>query len=49
MFVREKNVERETWDGFRFGLEGAREQFAFDQTFSIGKFESMAPELLKWQ
>src|SRR5262245_1291651 len=27
LFVRKKNVERETWDGFRFGLEGAKEIF----------------------
>src|SRR6185503_13272628 len=34
MFVRPKNVERETWDGFRFGVDGAREVFGFDQTYT---------------
>lgn len=47
MFVRQKNIERETWDGFRFGLEGAKEAFGFDQTYDIHDFEKVAPELLK--
>jgi len=47
MFVRQKNVERETWDGFRFGLEGAKDVFAYDQTYDIHDFEKVAPELLR--
>lgn len=47
VFVREKNLERETWDGFRFGVEGARETFGFDQTHAIGDFDKLAPELLR--
>ena len=47
MFVREKNIERETWDGFRFGLVGAKQVFGFDQTYNIHDFEKHAPELLK--
>ena len=47
MFVRQKNIERETWDGFRFGIEGAREVFGFDQTYAIEDFERLAPELLR--
>ena len=47
VFVREKNLERETWDGFRFGVTGAREAFGFDQTFAIGDFDKLAPELLR--
>jgi Xaa-Pro aminopeptidase len=47
MFVRTKDVERETWDGFRFGVEGAREVFGFDQTYPIEEFERVAPELLR--
>src|SRR5579863_9292717 len=30
LFCRAKNAERETWEGFRFGPEGARETFGFD-------------------
>ena len=47
MFVREKNVERETWDGFRFGPEGAKKEFLVDEVYTIDKFEEKAVELLK--
>ena len=47
MFVRPKNIERETWDGFRFGLEGAKEVFGYDQTYDWHDFEKLAPELLR--
>lgn len=47
MFVREKNVERETWDGFRFGVEGAKEAFGFDATYPISDLEKMLPQLLR--
>ena len=47
MFVRPKNVERETWDGFRFGLQGAKEVFGFDQTYDWHDFEKIAPDLLR--
>lgn len=46
MFVRNKNVERETWDGFRFGPEGTQKEFGIDQVFSIDQFESKTIELL---
>jgi Xaa-Pro aminopeptidase len=47
MFVREKNPERETWDGFRFGLSGAKQEFGFDQTYEYKEFTRLAPELLR--
>ncbi len=47
MFVRTKNPERETWDGFRFGVDGARDVFQFDQTYAYSDFEKLAPELLR--
>jgi Xaa-Pro aminopeptidase len=47
MFVREKNIERETWDGFRFGVQGAKDTFGYDQTYPISEFEKVAPELLR--
>lgn len=47
LFVRRKNVERETWDGFRYGVEGAKQVFGVDQAFAIDEFEKIAPELLK--
>ncbi|MGZ3723177.1 MAG: aminopeptidase P N-terminal domain-containing protein [Bdellovibrionales bacterium] len=47
MFVREKNVEMETWEGFRFGLEGAKEVFGFDKVYAYEDFAKIAPELLR--
>ncbi len=47
MFVREKNMERETWDGFRFGPEGTKKEFGIDEVFSISDFPTKAVELLK--
>jgi Xaa-Pro aminopeptidase len=47
MFVREKNVERETWDGFRFGPEGTQKEFGIDEVYPISNFPQKAAELLK--
>ncbi len=47
MFVREKNSERETWDGFRFGPEGTQKDFLIDEVYAIDKFEEKSLELLK--
>jgi Xaa-Pro aminopeptidase len=46
LFCREKNEEREIWDGFRYGPEAAREVFGFDEAHAIAKLdEEMAREL----
>ncbi len=47
MFVREKNIERETWDGFRFGPEGTKKEFGIDEVHPISSFPQKAAELLK--
>src|SRR5258705_11606967 len=36
LFCREKNDEREVWDGFRYGPAAARERFGFDEAHPIG-------------
>lgn len=46
MFVREKNAERETWDGFRFGPDLAQREFGFDKCYPINDFEKIAADLL---
>jgi Xaa-Pro aminopeptidase len=46
LFCREKNLEREIWDGFRYGPEGAREQFGFDAAFSIVQLDEKLVELM---
>ncbi len=45
LFCREKNEEREIWDGFRYGPDAAREIFGFDETHPIAELERMLPEL----
>ena len=46
LFCREKNLEREIWDGYRFGPETAREMFAFDHRFVLEfEFTTTAPVL----
>ena len=46
LFCREKNLEREIWDGFRYGPEAAREQFGFDATFPIAQLDEKLIELM---
>jgi Xaa-Pro aminopeptidase len=46
LFCREKNLEREIWDGFRHGPEGARDAFGFDGAHPIAELESKLPDLL---
>ena len=35
LFCRDKNAEREIWDGFRYGPDAAREIFGFDEAYPI--------------
>ena len=35
LFCRERNEEREIWDGFRYGPDAAREIFGFDEAHPI--------------
>jgi Xaa-Pro aminopeptidase len=46
LFCRDKNEEREIWDGFRFGPAAARERFGFDDAKSIGSLDEELPKLL---
>lgn len=46
LFCREKNPEREVWDGFRHGPDAARETFGFDQAHPIDQLDEMMPKLL---
>jgi Xaa-Pro aminopeptidase len=45
LFCRERNEEREIWDGFRYGPDAAREIFGFDEAHPISELESMLPEM----
>lgn len=46
LFCREKNAEREVWDGFRYGPEAAREAFGFDEAYPFAEIEQKLPELI---
>jgi Xaa-Pro aminopeptidase len=46
LFCRDKNTEREIWDGFRFGPDAAKEAFAFDEAYSITKLDEELPKLI---
>ena len=39
LFCREKDKEREIWDGFRYGPDAARDLFGFDAAFPIAMLE----------
>ena len=46
LFCREKDIEREIWDGFRYGPDKAREVFGFDETFPVARIDELLPQLL---
>lgn len=46
LFCRDKNEEREIWDGYRFGPQLARERFGFDRALSIDKLDGELSSLL---
>lgn len=46
LFCREKDEEREIWDGFRYGPEAARLAFGFDEAWPITSLEEKLPQLM---
>jgi Xaa-Pro aminopeptidase len=46
LFCRDKNPERELWEGFRFGPDAAREIFGVDEAHSVTKLDEMLPGLI---
>ncbi len=46
LFCRDKDLEREIWDGFRYGPDGAKEFFGVDEAYSISRLDELAPQLL---
>lgn len=47
LFVRERDRERETWDGRRAGTLGAKEEFGADQAFPIEQLTFQLANLLE--
>lgn len=46
MFVRPRDPERETWDGRRAGIEGAKERYGAQEAYSIADLDEHLPRLL---
>jgi len=46
LFCRDKDMEREIWDGFRFGPEAAKNEFGFDEAYSISQLDELLPKLM---
>jgi len=47
LFVRPRDTEREIWDGFRYGPEGAVSEFGADAAYPIEELDERLPEYLK--
>jgi Xaa-Pro aminopeptidase len=45
LFCRDKNEEREIWDGFRYGPDAAKEIFGFDEAYPIAALPEKLPDL----
>ena len=46
LFCRDKDIEREIWDGFRYGPAAAQEKFGFDEAYPISELDTRLPDLL---
>jgi Xaa-Pro aminopeptidase len=49
LFCRDKDMEREIWDGFRYGPDQAAEVFAMDEAWPIAALDERLPDLLSDQ
>lgn len=49
LFCRDKDIEREIWDGFRYGPDVARETFEVDEAHTIAEADELLPKLLENQ
>ena len=47
MFCRDRDPAKETWDGRRYGIEGAVEHFDADDAYPIDDLEEILPGLME--
>ncbi|TCS43738.1 Xaa-Pro aminopeptidase [Reinekea marinisedimentorum] len=47
LFVRDKDKEREIWDGYRAGPDGAVEEFGADDAFPVDDIDDILPGLME--
>jgi len=46
LFVRPRDLEKEIWNGYRAGVEGAVADYSADQAFPVSEFDQRLPEIL---
>lgn len=46
LFCRDKNEEREIWEGFRHGPAAAKDTFAFDESYTFDQLDKLMPDLI---
>jgi Xaa-Pro aminopeptidase len=46
LFVEPRDAEKETWTGYRAGVEGAKSDFGAESAFAVEEFEGKLPELI---
>ena len=49
LFCREKNLEREIWDGYRYGPNAAASEFGFDKAYPESELDARLAEILRNQ
>ncbi|HEY9628334.1 MAG TPA: aminopeptidase P N-terminal domain-containing protein [Coleofasciculaceae cyanobacterium] len=47
LFVQPKDLEKETWTGYRVGVEAAKEQFGADIVYPIAELDEKLPQYLE--
>lgn len=47
LFVQPKDLEKETWTGYRVGVEAAKERFGADVVYSIDELDEKLPQYLE--
>ena len=46
LFLRPKDPKKETWTGYRIGVEGAKERYGVDEAYPIGELDEKLPQYL---
>lgn len=47
LFVQPKDVQKETWTGYRVGIEAAKKEYGADEAYSIDELDEKLPDYLK--
>ncbi len=47
LFVQPKDLEKETWTGYRVGVEAAKERFGADEVYPINELDEKLPQYLE--